>query len=138
MFGAMILLMVWMSNRQRKAQAEQQKKVAALGVGDEVRTHSGFYGIIADQYDDVVILETESGAQTKWARQAIAGAAAPTGDAGGAQAAAQPEGSDRELGAPADPAPSEERPEQQDGTSRPADGQVPGVTSRGDESGSAR
>ncbi|WP_227488162.1 preprotein translocase subunit YajC [Brachybacterium subflavum] len=77
MFGAMILLMVWMSSRQRKAQAAQQEKVRALGVGDEVRTHSGFFGLIVEEYDDVVILETESGAHTKWARQAIAGAADP-------------------------------------------------------------
>ena len=29
------------------------------------------YGLIIDSYDDIVILESENGAQTKWARQAI-------------------------------------------------------------------
>src|SRR5690625_7420885 len=63
---------MFMSSRQKKAQRQQQERVAALGIGDEVRTHSGFYGLIVDEFDDLVILESESGAQTKWARQAIA------------------------------------------------------------------
>src|SRR5699024_8303822 len=46
--------------------------VRQLGVGDEVRTHSGFFGLIVEAYDDVVVLESEDGTQTKWARQAIA------------------------------------------------------------------
>ena len=71
-FAVMMLPLMFMSNRQKKAQRQQQERVAALGIGDEVRTHSGFYGLIVDEFDDVVILESESGAQTKWARQAIA------------------------------------------------------------------
>lgn len=71
-FAVMILPLMWMSSRQRKAQQKQQELVRALGVGDEVRTHSGFYGLIVEEFDDVVILESENGAQTKWARQAIA------------------------------------------------------------------
>jgi len=71
-FAVMILPLMWMSSRQRKAQQKQQELVRALGVGDEVRTHSGFYGLIIEEFDDVVILESENGAQTKWARQAIA------------------------------------------------------------------
>lgn len=80
-FAVMLVPLMFMSSRQRKAQREQQAKVAQLGVGDEVRTHSGFYGLIVEEFDDVVILESENGAQTKWARQAIAGAVAPTEDA---------------------------------------------------------
>lgn len=71
-FAVMMLPLMFMSNRQKKAQRQQQERVAALGIGDEVRTHSGFYGLIVDEFDDVVILESEFGAQTKWARQAIA------------------------------------------------------------------
>ena len=71
-FAVMMLPLLFLSNRQRKAQAKQQELVKQLGVGDEVRTHSGFYGLIVDEFDDLVILESESGAQTKWARQAIA------------------------------------------------------------------
>ncbi|EWS82924.1 preprotein translocase subunit YajC [Brachybacterium phenoliresistens] len=71
-FAVMMIPMLLMSSRQRKAQRAHQALVNQLGVGDEVRTHSGFYGLIVEADDDVVILETESGAQTKWARAAIA------------------------------------------------------------------
>ncbi|MFC0675392.1 preprotein translocase subunit YajC [Brachybacterium hainanense] len=77
-FAVMMIPMLLMSKKQRKAQREQQERVAALGVGDEVRTHSGFYGLIVEADDEIVILETESGAQTKWARAAIAMAVEPT------------------------------------------------------------
>ena len=71
-FAVMMLPLLFLSNRQRKAQAKQQELVKQLGVGDEVRTHSGFYGLIVESYDDVVVLESEDGTQTKWARMAIA------------------------------------------------------------------
>ncbi|MGP9746921.1 preprotein translocase subunit YajC [Brachybacterium sp. AOP29-B2-41] len=70
-FAVMMLPLLFMSNRQKKMQQKQADLVKQLGVGDEVRTHSGFYGLIIDSYDDVVILESENGAQTKWARQAV-------------------------------------------------------------------
>ena len=76
-FAVMMLPMLFISNRQRKAQMKQAELVRQLGVGDEVRTHSGVYGLIVESYDDVVILETEDGSQTKWARQAIAQAVDP-------------------------------------------------------------
>src|SRR5690625_6879581 len=59
----MMLPLIFMSSRQKKAQRQQQERVAALGIGDEVRTHSGFYGLIVDEFDDLVILESESGAR---------------------------------------------------------------------------
>ena len=71
-FAVMMLPLLFLSNRQRKAQEKQQELVKQLGVGDEVRTHSGFYGLIVESYDDVVVLESEDGTQTKWARMAIA------------------------------------------------------------------
>lgn len=71
-FAVMMLPLLFMSNRQKKAQQKQLELVRQLGVGDEVRTHSGFYGLIVEAYDDVVVLESEDGTQTKWARQAIA------------------------------------------------------------------
>lgn len=70
--AVMVLPLLWMSSRQRKLQQKQMEMVNSLGIGDEVRTHSGFFGLIVDEFDDVVILESESGAQTKWARAAIA------------------------------------------------------------------
>src|SRR5699024_3381387 len=84
-FAVMMLPLMYMSSRQKKAQRQQQERNAALGSGDEVRTHSGscgligdevrsdtdLYGVIVDEVDDLVIAEPQSGAQTKWARQAI-------------------------------------------------------------------
>lgn len=121
-FAVMLVPLMFMSSRQRKAQREQQAKVAQLGVGDEVRTHSGFYGLIVEEFDDVVILESENGAQTKWARQAIAGAVAPTEDAAEdsvAEDGAVVEGTATDAGAASD-APVEPVEE----------GTVPGVTAR--------
>lgn len=80
-FAVMMLPLLFLSNRQRKAQAKQQEMVKQLGVGDEVRTHSGFYGLIVDSFDDVVVLESEDGTQSKWARMAIAMEVEPTGAA---------------------------------------------------------
>ncbi|MGP9539981.1 preprotein translocase subunit YajC [Brachybacterium sp. AOP43-C2-M15] len=71
-FAVMMLPLLFMSNRQKKMQQKQRELVSQLGVGDEVRTHSGFFGLIVETYDDVVVLESEDGTQTKWARQAIA------------------------------------------------------------------
>lgn len=71
-FAVMMIPMFMMSSRQRKVQKQQQEMLRQLGVGDEVRTHSGFYGLIVEEYDDTVVLEAEDGSQLKWARAAIA------------------------------------------------------------------
>lgn len=86
-FAVMMLPLLWMSSRQRKAQQKQMELVKQLGVGDEVRTHSGFYGLIVEEYGDIVILESENGAQTKWARQAIAAGVDPVADEAADEAA---------------------------------------------------
>lgn len=121
-FAVLLLPMLFMSNRQRKAQREQQERISQLGVGDEVRTHSGFYGLIVEEYDDLVVLESEDGTQSKWARQAIAMSVDPT-----------PEAELAEDGTPAAPG------ETVDSTATPADAsdEVPGVTAR-DEDADAR
>lgn len=115
-FAVMMLPLLFMSNRQKKAQRAHQDMVKSLGIGDEVRTHSGFYGLIVEEFDDVVILESESGAQTKWARQAIAGKVEPLD---GSESAAE----DGETGSD---------------DVEPGSGEVPGVTSRDDDFGSDR
>ncbi len=108
-FAVMMLPMLLMGNRQRKMMREQQERLSQLEIGDEVRTHSGFYGLIVDQYDDVVILETEDGSQMKWARNAISQkveepAAADASDDldaddtdGDAGASHEPSGTDRDV-----------------------------------------
>lgn len=42
---------------QRKQEKERQAMVASVEVGDSILTTSGFYGVIIDQTDDVVIVE---------------------------------------------------------------------------------
>jgi len=116
-FAVMLVPLMFMSSRQRKAQREQQAKVAQLGVGDEVRTHSGFYGLIVEEFDDVVILESENGAQTKWARQAISAAVAPTEDTAADDAVVEETAVDADTASDAPVEPVEE-------------GTVPGVTAR--------
>lgn len=131
----MMLPLFLLSRSQRKAQARQQELVKKLGVGDEVRTHSGFYGLIVEEYDDVVVLESEDGTQTKWARMAIAMAVDPVEDEQGETVEGETlEGEAVEGVAPED---ADSR-EAQDGS---AAGQVPGVTVADEdprEDGSAR
>ena len=130
----MMLPLFLLSRSQRKAQARQQELVKKLGVGDEVRTHSGFYGLIVEEYDDVVVLESEDGTQTKWARMAIAMAVDPVEDEQGETLEGEAvEGEAVEGVAPEGTGSREER----DASA----GQVPGVTVADEdprEDGSAR
>lgn len=130
----MMLPLFLLSRSQRKAQARQQELVKKLGVGDEVRTHSGFYGLIVEEYDDVVVLESEDGTQTKWARMAIAMAVDPVEDEQGETLEGEAvEGEAVEGAAPEDADSREERDA--------STGQVPGVTVADEdprEDGSAR
>ena len=130
----MMLPLFLLSRSQRKAQARQQELVKKLGVGDEVRTHSGFYGLIVEEYDDVVVLESEDGTQTKWARMAIAMAVDPVEDEQGETLEGETlEGEAVEGAAPEGADSREER----DASA----GQVPGVTVADEdprEDGSAR
>lgn len=55
---AIIALMYFMAIRpQRKQQKELQAMLATLEVGDSVQTTSGFYGVIIDITEDMVIIE---------------------------------------------------------------------------------
>lgn len=118
----MMLPLFLLSRSQRKAQARQQELVKKLGVGDEVRTHSGFYGLIVEEYDDVVVLESEDGTQTKWARMAIAMAVDPVEDEQGETL----EGETVEGETVEGVAPEGDDPREAQDSS--AAGQVPGVT----------
>ena len=42
---------------QKKKEKEHQALVAAVEVGDSILTTSGFYGVVIDMTDDVVIVE---------------------------------------------------------------------------------
>lgn len=42
---------------QKKQEREHQALVAAVAVGDSILTTSGFYGVVIDMTDEVVIVE---------------------------------------------------------------------------------
>ncbi|WP_233190668.1 preprotein translocase subunit YajC [Brachybacterium sp. UMB0905] len=126
--GVMLLPMLFLSSRQRKMQQRHLEMVNKLGVGDEVRTHSGFFGLIVETYDDVVILESEDGSQSKWARQAIAAAVDP--QEGTDQEALGAEESDAVESADADQSAETTltEPDAEGSTGTAREGEVPGVT----------
>ncbi len=57
-YAVFIIAMFWIMGRpQKKEQKRLQELMAALAVGDTVKTTSGFYGVIIDITDDMVIVE---------------------------------------------------------------------------------
>ena len=57
-YAVFIIAMFWIMGRpQKKEQKRLQELMSALAVGDTVKTTSGFYGVIIDITDDMVIVE---------------------------------------------------------------------------------
>ena len=57
-YAVFIVVMFWLMGRpQKKEQKRLQELMASLAVGDTVKTTSGFYGVIIDITDDMVIVE---------------------------------------------------------------------------------
>ncbi|WP_449495041.1 preprotein translocase subunit YajC [Bovifimicola ammoniilytica] len=54
-FGAFIYFL--MIRPQKKQQAQMNTLLSSLEIGDSVLTTSGFYGVVIDINDDVVIVE---------------------------------------------------------------------------------
>ena len=54
---ATVLLNFLMIRPQRKKEKEHEAMVSAVAVGDSILTTSGFYGVVIDMTDDVVIVE---------------------------------------------------------------------------------
>jgi len=74
----MLLLFLAMNWFGKKKNAElQNQRLAAVQVGNHVRTHSGFYGRIVDVDGDAVTLESPSGVETIWHKNSIAGLGDP-------------------------------------------------------------
>ncbi|HZK05656.1 MAG TPA: preprotein translocase subunit YajC [Actinomycetaceae bacterium] len=70
------LLMWWMSrNAKKQRQAQEEARDSAIQVGATVRTIGGFYGTVVDIDGDAVTLESPSGIETVWFRNAIQGVA---------------------------------------------------------------
>ena len=57
-YAVFIIAMFWLMGRpQKKEQKRLQELMAALAVGDTIKTTSGFYGVVIDITDDMVIVE---------------------------------------------------------------------------------
>ena len=46
-----------MGETQKKEKKKQQELLASIAIGDSVLTTSGFYGVVIDMTDEVVIVE---------------------------------------------------------------------------------
>ena len=57
-YAVFIVAMFWLMGRpQKKEQKRLQALMASLAVGDTIKTTSGFYGVVIDITDDMVIVE---------------------------------------------------------------------------------
>jgi preprotein translocase subunit YajC len=72
LIAVLIVPMVLMSRKQKRAMAQQQELQNSIGVGDRVMTTSGLYATVADSDDDATVdLEIADGVVTTWLRAAV-------------------------------------------------------------------
>ena len=67
-FGLMYFLMI--RPQQKKARA-QQNLVASVQAGDEVRLHSGLFGVVSEVEGDIIWLEVAENIELKVLRSAV-------------------------------------------------------------------
>ncbi|MGH3051017.1 MAG: preprotein translocase subunit YajC [Gaiellaceae bacterium] len=107
-FGFLIIIVAFVflwfvvMRPQKRRQAEQQRMLGDLRVGDEVLTAGGVYGSITRIADDVVTVEVAAGLELRVARRAIAGVTRDEPEAEPA-AAAEPEQAGEEPDGPGSP-----------------------------------
>jgi len=82
-----MLLMMWFVSRRQRAVQEEQKRRTEEGLvpGNWVRTIGGFYGTVVEVDGDVVTLATPLGDETLWSKRAIAAIEEPPFGSAGAQ-----------------------------------------------------
>jgi preprotein translocase subunit YajC len=72
MIGAAVVLMTFMSRKQKRSMQAQQNLQNSLHVGDRVMTTSGLYGTVVNTDDDASIdIEVAPGMTTTWLRAAV-------------------------------------------------------------------
>ena len=57
MIGLMVVFYVVMFRKQSKEQKEHDLVVSSVEAGDSVLTSSGFYGVVTDVSDEIIIVE---------------------------------------------------------------------------------
>jgi preprotein translocase subunit YajC len=66
-----LLLLLWLSSRQRKQQRDVVALQNRLTPGQEVMTAGGLFAIIVTVDGDVITLETSPGVRSRWDRRAV-------------------------------------------------------------------
>ena len=57
MIGVMVVFYVFIFRKQSKEQKQHDLVVSSVETGDSILTNSGFYGVVTDVSDDIVIVE---------------------------------------------------------------------------------
>ena len=57
MIGLMVVFYVVMFRKQSKEQKQHDLVVSSVEAGDSILTSSGFYGVVTDVSDDIIIVE---------------------------------------------------------------------------------
>jgi preprotein translocase subunit YajC len=72
MIAAVVVLMTFMSRKQKRTAQAQQDLQGSLSFGDRVMTTSGLYGTVVNADDDATIdIEVAPGMTTTWLRAAV-------------------------------------------------------------------
>jgi len=72
LIAVLIVPMVLMSRKQKRAMQQQQQLQSSIGVGDRVMTTSGLYATVASTDDEATVdLEIADGVVTTWLRAAV-------------------------------------------------------------------
>jgi preprotein translocase subunit YajC len=72
LIAVLIIPMVLMSRKQKRAMAQQQELQNSINVGDRVMTTSGLYARVASTDDEATVdLEIAEGVITTWLRAAV-------------------------------------------------------------------
>jgi preprotein translocase subunit YajC len=72
MIAAVVVLMTFMSRKQKRTMQAQQNLQSSLTIGDRVMTTSGLYGTVVNTDDDSTIdIEVAPGMTTTWLRAAV-------------------------------------------------------------------
>lgn len=83
MIAAVVVLMTFMSRKQKRTMQAQQDLQSSLTIGDRVMTTSGLYGTVVNTDDDSTIdIEIAPGMTTTWLRAAVREKVDPTLDEG--------------------------------------------------------
>jgi preprotein translocase subunit YajC len=81
MIAAVVVLMTFMSRKQKRTVQAQQDLQSSLTIGDRVMTTSGLYGTVVNTDDDASIdIEIAPGMTTTWLRAAVREKIDPTMD----------------------------------------------------------